>query len=62
MRVNPAPAAAPAGDLYLRLRLAPHPTFERKGQDLHTTVAVPVPTAVLGGELEVPTMSGKSVA
>jgi DnaJ-class molecular chaperone len=28
---------------------------------LHTTVAVPVPTAVLGGEVEVPTMAGKPV-
>ena len=51
----------PAGDLYLRLRLTPHPTFERRGQDLHTVVAVPVPTAVLGGEVEVPTMAGKTV-
>jgi curved DNA-binding protein len=51
----------PGGDLYLRLRLLPHSTFERKGQDLHTTVAVPVPTAVLGGEVEVPTMTGKTV-
>jgi DnaJ-class molecular chaperone len=50
-----------SGDLYLRLRIAPHATFERKGQDLHTTVAVPVPTAVLGGEVEVPTMTGKPV-
>ena len=51
----------PAGDLYLRLRLAPHPTFERRGQDLHTNVAVPVPTVVLGGEVDVPTMAGKTV-
>ena len=58
---EPGAGGGPAGDLYLRLRLAPHPTFERKGQDLHTTVAVPVPTAVLGGEVEVPTMSGKTV-
>ena len=32
--------------------------FERKGQDLHTKVAVPVTTAVLGGEAQVPTISG----
>src|ERR1044072_7840646 len=51
----------PAGDLYLRLRLVPHPVFERRGQDLHTAVAVPVPTVVLGGEVEVPTMAGKTV-
>jgi curved DNA-binding protein len=58
---EPGSGGGPAGDLFLRLRLAPHATFERRGQDLHTTVAVPVPTAVLGGELEVPTMTGKTV-
>ena len=50
-----------SGDLYLRLRLSPHATFERRGQDLHTSVAVPIPTAVLGGEVDVPTMAGKTV-
>ena len=47
-----------AGDLYLRVRLRPHPVFERKGQDLHTKVAIPVTTAVLGGEAQVPTVTG----
>jgi DnaJ-class molecular chaperone len=50
---------APAGDLYLRIRLSPHPTFERKGRDLHVRVNVPVTTAVLGGEADVPTMEGR---
>ncbi|HWN85087.1 MAG TPA: DnaJ C-terminal domain-containing protein [Vicinamibacterales bacterium] len=58
---EPGAGGGKAGDLYLRLRVAPHPMFERKGQDLHTTVTVPVPTAVLGGEVDVPTMSGKTV-
>ena len=47
-----------SGDLYLRVRIRPHPVFERKGTDLHTTVAVPVTTAVLGGEAQVPTITG----
>src|SRR4029450_11135949 len=47
-----------SGDLYLRVRLRPHAVFERKGNDLHTTVAVPVTTAVLGGEAQVPTITG----
>jgi len=47
-----------AGDLYLRVRIRAHPVFERKGTDLHTTVAVPVTTAVLGGEAQVPTITG----
>jgi curved DNA-binding protein len=47
-----------AGDLYLRVRLRPHPNFEVRGQDLYTKVSVPLTTAVLGGEAEVPTLTG----
>jgi DnaJ-class molecular chaperone len=52
---------AAAGDLYLRIRLAPNATYERKGQDLYAKVPVPLTTAVLGGEAEVRTISGKSL-
>ena len=52
---------APSGDLYLRIHLAPHPTFERKGQDLYIKVPIPLTTAVLGGEADVPTIAGKSL-
>ena len=52
---------AQAGDLYLRIRLLPHARFEVKGKDLYTRVKVPVTTAVLGGEAEVATLSGKSL-
>ena len=48
-----------AGHLYLRVRLTPHPTFELKDRDLHVRVSVPVTTAVLGGEADVHTLSGK---
>lgn len=48
-----------AGDLYLRVRLAPHPRFERRGRDLYVRVPVPVTTAVLGGEAEAPSVDGK---
>ena len=47
-----------SGDLYLRVRLKPHAVFERQGNDLHTKVALPVTTAVLGGEALVPTITG----
>jgi curved DNA-binding protein len=47
-----------AGDLYLRVRIRPHPVFERRGDDLHTKLALPVTTAVLGGEAQVPTVTG----
>jgi curved DNA-binding protein len=50
---------AESGNLYLRVRLAPHPVFELKGRDLYVKTPVPVTTAVLGGEAEVQTLSGK---
>jgi curved DNA-binding protein len=46
------------GDLYLRVRIAPDPAFERKGDDLATTFRVPLTVAVLGGEAQVPTLDG----
>ncbi len=52
---------APSGDLYLRIRLAPHPRFERKGRDLYVRVPVPLTTVVLGGEVDVPTLSGRNL-
>lgn len=50
-----------AGDLYLRLHLTPHPHFELKGRDIYTRVHVPVTTAVLGGEVNVATLGGKTL-
>ena len=52
---------ASSGDLYLRVRIAPHPVFERKGRDVYVKVPLPVTTAVLGGEAEVPTLAGRTV-
>jgi len=54
-------SGAPAGDLYLRVRVQPDPRFERKGDDLHTTVPVDLYTMVLGGEVRVPTLAGELV-
>jgi len=47
------------GDLYLKVRVAPDPTFERRGDDLATTLRVPLTAAVLGGEAQVTTLEGK---
>ena len=47
------------GDLFLVTSVRPHPRFERRGDDLHVDVDVPVTTAVLGGEVEVPTMTAR---
>lgn len=58
---EPGVAGAAAGDLFLRVRLQPHVEFERKGADLHVKVALPVTTAVLGGEADVRSLTGKPV-
>ena len=50
-----------SGDLYLRIKLRPHPRFERKDRDLYSKVRVPLTTVVLGGEAEVPTLSGRTL-
>jgi DnaJ-class molecular chaperone len=50
-----------AGDLYLRVQVRPHASFERQGQDLRVRVPVPVTTAVLGGEVAVPTLAGTTL-
>jgi DnaJ-class molecular chaperone len=46
------------GDLYLMITLKPHRLFERQGDDLYINVDVPLTTAVLGGEVKVPTLKG----
>ena len=53
--------AGEAGDLYLRVRVTPHALFERKDRDLFVKLRLPVATAVLGGEANVPTLAGKTV-
>jgi len=47
------------GDLYLKVKVTSDPRFERKGDNLYTTVPVDLYTAVLGGEVRVPTLSGE---
>ena len=52
--------AGPNGlDLYLIVDVRDDPRFERRGNDLHTTATVDVFTAILGGEAEVETLSGR---
>ena len=45
-----------AGDLYLRVKVAPHPTFKREKNDLKVTFLVDLYTLILGGKVEVPTL------
>jgi curved DNA-binding protein len=57
----PGAGSGPHGDLYLRIKVMPHPTFERRDNDLHCEVQVDLFTALLGGEARVPTLSGPVV-
>ena len=50
-----------SGDLYLRVQLKPHPVFDVKGRDVYTRARVPIPTAVLGGEVDVVTPEAKTL-
>lgn len=47
------------GDLYLKVTVRPDPRFERKGDDLHSTLQVPAQDAALGAEVSVPTLKGQ---
>jgi len=49
----------PPGDLYVEMRVRPHPIFERQGADLSCIVPVSFATAALGGSVEVPTLDGE---
>jgi curved DNA-binding protein len=55
---NPGVAGGPPGDLYLVVQVAPHPQFERDGDDLTIVVPVDIYTAAVGGEVRVPTLDG----
>lgn len=48
-----------AGDLHVQIRVKPHPLFTREGADVHVTVPVSFPQAVLGAQIDVPTLEGK---
>jgi molecular chaperone DnaJ len=48
-----------AGDLYVSVRVKPHPVFERRGQDLVCAMPVAMTQAALGAEVDVPTIDGE---
>lgn len=49
----------PAGDLYIFLSIKPHAIFQRDGADLFCRVPIGLTSAALGGEIEVPTLTGE---
>ena len=56
---RPGTGGGPGGDLYLLITVLPHARFERTGDDLTVDVPVPYLEAVLGGEVEAPTLTGR---
>lgn len=56
---GPGAGGAPAGDVWINVTVRPDPRFERAGDDLKTEIEVPLYTAVLGGEVTVPTPTGR---
>lgn len=47
------------GDLYVQIRVRPHPLFSREGSDLHCEMPIAFATATLGGEIEAPSLEGR---
>jgi molecular chaperone DnaJ len=58
MRGEGEPGAKGKGDLYVVIEMKPHQLFERRGIDVQTEVAVNLPKAILGTEVQVPTLDG----
>lgn len=58
LRGKGAAGAAGPGDLFLVVRVEPHPIYKRDGRNLNVTIGVDVTTAVLGGKVNVPTLEG----
>lgn len=52
-------SGGPNGDLYLTVKIAPHPEFHRSGNDLHRDLPVELYTALLGGKTFIKTLKGK---
>jgi molecular chaperone DnaJ len=57
---EPGMNGGPPGDLYVEIHIKQHPVFQREGDDLHCEIPISYAKAALGGEIEVPTLSGKA--
>jgi molecular chaperone DnaJ len=55
---EPGENNGPPGDLYAIIHIRPDRTFERKGADLYSSAVIMLGTALLGGEVDVPTLTG----
>ena len=57
---EPGTNGGPAGDLYVEIHIKQHAVFQRDGDDLHCEMPISFTKAALGGDIEVPTLSGKA--
>ncbi len=57
---EPGVNGGPSGDLYVEIHIKPHNVFQRDGDDLHCEMPISFATAALGGEIEIPTLSGRA--
>jgi molecular chaperone DnaJ len=55
---NVGTAGGPAGDLYVTVKVGPHPLYRREGDDLHMAVPIAVHEAALGARVDVKTLDG----
>ncbi|GAA6161783.1 DnaJ C-terminal domain-containing protein [Ruegeria sp. HU-ET01832] len=55
---DPGFGDGPAGDALVTVTVAPHPVFERQGDDIHITLPITIDEAVLGGKVPAPTIDG----
>ncbi|NJN65456.1 MAG: J domain-containing protein [Chloroflexaceae bacterium] len=60
-RGGPGMGGGRSGDLYLVVRVLPHAHFEREGNDLRVRVETDVYVLLLGGEVRIPTIDGKTL-
>ncbi len=58
---NAGTMGAPSGDLYITVRVEPHPLFHRNGDDIEISVPVRIDEAGLGAKIEVPTIDGRAL-
>lgn len=56
---GPGLAGAPKGDALVEIRVAKHPYYQRKGNDIHLELPISFDEAILGGDIQVPTPRGK---
>jgi len=57
---EPGVNGGPSGDLFVEIHIKAHNIFQRESDDLHCELTIPFTKAALGGDIQVPTLSGKA--